>query len=119
MYAPVVRSARSRRQYRIGDRRAALLDEIVADGGIGYEYLVAVFEPGGDEPFLLVSSERNRRHDPLRTDPGAGASHFFCFFDEQGHHNMGDSDDWGDPDLFEAEALRFLERRLGAPVEVV
>jgi hypothetical protein len=76
------------------------------------------------DPLLLVTSERN--------DPGAasdifqelglepdlfptdeGESHFLCLFDEQGHHNLGNSNDWGDAEKFEVAALKILSKWLG------
>jgi hypothetical protein len=42
-----------------------------------------------------------------------GESHFLCVFDEQGHHNLGDSNEWADPEKFEAAALKILAERLG------
>jgi hypothetical protein len=123
MYAPIVRSARTIRRYRAGRYEAALFTDIEAEGSIGYEYLVAVFEPGIRDPFLLVSSERNNPAadaeflrelglEPQDIDTSNG-SHFLCVFDEEGHHNLGPSDEWADLEAFEKAALRVLAQRLG------
>ena len=45
--------------------------------------------------------------------PGPG-SHFLGMFDENGHSNFGNREDWGDAARFEAEALEILAERLGA-----
>jgi hypothetical protein len=125
MNAPVIRSANRAKGYRVGRYEAALLNHIESDGSIGYEYIVAVFEPGAPDPFLFVTSERN---DPvaaagflaeLGLDPEDIAdeqpgSHFLCVFDEAGHGNLGKSDDWADQAKFEAAALAILRDRLGA-----
>jgi hypothetical protein len=126
MYAPIIQSARTRRTYSIGDRRAAFLDELRTEGSIEYEYLLAVFEPAAGEPFLIVTSERNKPDLGLIAEMGfgppdvplKGASHFFCVFDADGHHNMGDSDRWAIASEFEAAALEFLTARLGANPKV-
>ncbi len=124
MYAPVIRSARTRKRYKFGPYEAAFLDQIVAEGSIEYDFIIVVFEEKATDPFLLVTSERN---DPgadaqllqdLGLDPDMmadenGATHFLCLFDEQGHQNFAGSSDWGDADKFEAAALRILTQRLG------
>jgi hypothetical protein len=130
MYAPTIRSANSVKRYRIGGYEAALLDTIESEGPIGYEYIVVVFEQGGANPFLFVTSERN---DPqaarelsaelgLDMDvehPRESGSHFLCVFDERGHTNLGDSDAWGDAAAFETAAMGILAERLGdEPVAV-
>ena len=125
MYAPIIHSAKTTKKYQFGKYEAAFLEQIIAEGPIGYEFMIVVFEQGATDPFLFVTSERN--------DPGAnaelakelgleseelpqqeGESHFLCLFDEGGHRNFGDSNDWGNRAKFESEALRILEHRLGA-----
>jgi hypothetical protein len=126
MYALVVRSARTIRTYRIGSYQGALLDQVVAEGSVEYEYILVVFDSGDGDPFLFVTSERNSPDPALLAELGldlsgyekSDGSHFLCYFDADGHFNLGDSDGWGLVDVFEAEALRFLERRLGAKPQV-
>jgi hypothetical protein len=124
MYVPVVQSARTKKRYKFGPYEAAFLDQIVAEGPIGYEYIIVVFEQGATDPFLFVTSERNDAtaarefFQELELDPDMmpqeqGESHFLCLFDEQGHSNFGDSNDWGDAEKFEAAALKILTERLG------
>ena len=128
MYAPIIRSAQVVRRYRAGAHQAVLFEEVDAEGPVGYEYIVAVFEPGVRDPGLFVTSERNDPEaaadlmremglEPEEPDPTQG-SHFLCVFDERGHHNFGHSDDWGDLAKFEEAALRVLADRLGAAPEV-
>jgi hypothetical protein len=123
MYAPIIRSAHTARRYRAGGYEAALLTDIEAEGSIEYEYIVAVFEPGVRDPFLLVTSERNDPEEAtavlrelgMETQDfdGDDGSHFLCVFDESGHSNLGPSDDWADIDRFEEAALRIVAERLG------
>jgi hypothetical protein len=98
------------------------MDQISALGTIRYEFMMVVFEKGATDPLLFVTSELNDpSSDPemleeLGMEPEdfpQGASHFLCVFDESGHHNMGDSDEWGDIGKFEAAALKLLVQRLG------
>jgi hypothetical protein len=125
MYAPMIRSANTVKQYRIGRYEAVLLDTIEEEGSIGYEYIIAVFEPGVRDPFLFVTSERNNSYEDqeLLQELGisaddieateSGSSHFLCIFDKDGHYNLGDSDAWGDMAAFEKEAMNILAARLG------
>ena len=123
MYAPVIQKARPKRRYTFTNYEAVFFDQIVAEGSISYEFMIVVFEKGKQAPFLLVTSEKN---DPVAaaavmkelglddiTTEREGASHFLCLFDERGHHNFGDSNDWGNADKFEKAALRILQDRLG------
>ncbi len=130
MYAPVVKSANTQKLYTIGEYDAALMDNITAEGPVEYEYIIAVFERDNDDPFLFVTSERN---DPgeakiffeeMGLDPedfpvAQGESHFLCLFDESGHKNLGDSNDWADIGKFEKQALIMLEKILGTKPTLV
>ena len=124
MYAPVIESAHTKKRYKFGRYEAAFLDQIVAEGPIGYEFIVAVFEESATDPFLFVTSERNDPSAGLEmfrelgieedmAPVAQGESHFLCVFDESGHRNLGDSNDWGDAEKFETAALRILTERLG------
>jgi len=132
MYAPVIKSAQTRRRYKFGRYEAAFLDQIVAEEivKIGYEFMIVVFEENATDPFLFVTSERNDPEasakgfqelgiDPEMISADKGESHFLCLFDKHGHHNLGDSNDWGDEEKFEAAALRILTERLGERPVVV
>jgi hypothetical protein len=112
MYAPVVQSASPAKKYAIADCTAVFFDNIVPKGRIRYSYIVAVFAKDATQPFLFITAEKSE------TGIGPG-SDFLCIFDEEGHHNFGASDDWGDAAKFEARALEILRERLDAnPVEV-
>ena len=123
MYAPVIHSARTLRRYDLGRYEAALLTDVEAEGSIGYEYIVPVFEPGIRDPCLFITSERNDPTadsdflrelglEPEDVDTSEG-SHFLCIFDENGHRNLGPSDNWGNLEHFEEAALKLLEDRFG------
>lgn len=130
MYAPLVQSATPRSRYKYGQYEAVFLEKIVAEGPIEYEFIIVVIEQGATDPFLFVTSERN---DPAASakvleemglprdmiSTTEGESHFLCVFDKSGHHNLGDSNDWGDAEKFEVAALEILTQRLGGtPVTV-
>lgn len=130
MYAPLIQSAKTKKRYKHGPYEAAFLEQIVAEGPVGYEFIMVVFEEGATDPFLFVTSERN---DPVAGSEfwpeiglgpdmlpdDLGKSHFLCIFDEHGHHNLGDSNDWGNAEKFEVAALQILTQRLGGtPVAV-
>lgn len=112
MYAPVVKSAKAKKRYRCGSYEAAFLEQIVAEGRIGYEFIIVVFQQGATDPFLFVTSERNAL-------PMSGKSHYLCLFDKEGHYTLRDSDDWGDAEKFETAALEILAKKLGATPVVV
>jgi len=129
MYAPVIKSAHTRKRYKFGRYEAAFLDRIVSEE-IGYEFIIVVFEGKNADPFLFVTSERNDSDanaesfrelglDPETLSAEKSESHFLCLFDKHGHHNFGDSNDWGDAEKFEVAALRILTEQLGeAPIVV-
>jgi hypothetical protein len=130
MYAPVVNSARTKKRYMCGPYEAAFLDLIVAEGPIGYEFIIVVFEQQATAPFLFVTSEKNDHgaeadiFQELGLEPDmlslkTGKSHFLCLFDKTGHHNLGDSDEWGDAGKFELAALKILAEQLGETPVVV
>jgi hypothetical protein len=133
MYAPRVESARTRKRYDLGEYEATLLDQVRSAGSVEYEFIMPVFRKGEDQPFLLVAAEKN---DPAGADEllkelgidaadlapasdAAEGSHFLCLFDGEGHANLGSSNDWGDADKFEAEALRIVAEKLGEGADAV
>ncbi|MBI3610876.1 MAG: DUF4062 domain-containing protein [Nitrospirae bacterium] len=124
MYAPAFQSARTKRRYKFGLYGAAFLDQIVAEGPIRYEFIIVVFEENATTPFLFVTSERSDPEadaelfrklgiEPDMVPMGQGECYFLCMFDEQGHHNIGKSNDWSDAEKFEVAALKILTERLG------
>lgn len=134
MYAPAVKTARSVKRYEWDQYEGAFLDQIFAEGQIEYEYIIVVFQKGARDPFLFISSERNARFaeqqpilveeldDDILNDllaDNVGESHFLCIFDQQGHHNLGDANQWGDLQAFETAALQILETRLQSKPRVV
>ncbi len=74
--------------------------------------LVAVFEKDAKLPVLVVSSEVNTTAQVL-----GGGSNYLCVFDEDGHANMGSSDDWADPKQFFPKALQIAAGRLGIEIQ--
>lgn len=107
-YAPVIKSARPRRQFSIGDHTAVLFGDIVPVGSIEYLYILAVFEREGSQPCCFVTSEINSMAGEL-----GGGSHFLCVFENERHSNLGASDVWADEEKFTAEAVRIVQRMFG------
>lgn len=131
MYAPNIKTAKTIKRYKAEGYSAAFVGDIKSEQGIQYEFIIVVFEGESPDPFLFVTSERN---DPEASrkllaeiglesldDPDPvqqGGSHFLCVFDERGHSNLGDSNDWGNAGKFEQAALEYLQKKLGVAFEV-
>lgn len=125
MSTPIIRSARTRKRYKAGRYEAALLDQIVTVGRlVAYEYIIVVFEKTAEEPFFLVTSERNDAQanaelfrelglEPEMLASERGGTHFLCVFSGGVHQNLGDSNEWAEIDRFEAAALNILTKELG------
>lgn len=105
---PPIESAESKQRYQIGRHTAILLGDIVPAGRIEYRYIMAVFDADTQEPFFFVASEGNRMVKRF-----GGGSHFLCTWEDEGHFNHGDSDDWADESKFVTEALRLAKAKCG------
>lgn len=110
LYAPTYQSATTLQQYPLGQYTLELLGNIQSDGLIEYGYIMTVTAPGQKDHCLFVTTEVN----PFAVDPEDG-SHFLCVFDDNGHSNLGDSNEWVDREKFSAEATRIIQERLRAP----
>jgi hypothetical protein len=110
-YTPVILSSETRREFAIGDYRAALLDNIQSVGGVEYAYILAVRDRSG-EPRLFVASEINAMSG-LMAEVTGGGSHVLGVFPGEGHENLGSSDDWADIDRFTERAVAIAKDRLG------
>lgn len=106
-YMPVIKSARPRQQFQIGQYTAVLLGDIERGGVIEYKYIMVVFGER-QEPCFFVASEVNEL-----AGSNGGGSHFLGFFDDNGHANCGASDDWADEAKFTEQALRMVRERFG------
>lgn len=107
---------------------AAFLDQIVAEGPIGYAFIIVVFEERATDPFLFVTSEKNNPEagaeifHELGLEPDTmlvetGRSHFCAYATKEAHHSLGDSDDWADQEKFEIAAFKiFAEQLVETPV---
>jgi hypothetical protein len=104
----VIRSAQEKHRIDFASHQGVLMAEIQAEGPVPYRFILVVSEKQAGEPCLLVTSEVNQ-FDAQR----GGGSHFLCTFDEQGHANLGGSDDWAREDLFLARAKEVVSQRLG------
>ena len=87
---------------------AVLCGNIKSAGAIQYLCLLVVYDRATEKPIYIVASEANAMRDAL-----GGGSHYLGVFDGNGHANLGDSDDWADPEKFAARALAIAARHLG------
>lgn len=104
-YAPVIKSARPKQQFKIGKHTAVLFTDIERAGAVEYCYILGVFDEKR-QPVYFVASEVNTMVRMF-----GGGTHFLGLFDGEGHANCGDSDDWADEAKFTAEALRIVRAR--------
>lgn len=130
MYAPQIGSAVPAKRYRFAGYEAVLLTQIEQVGGIGYEYIVAVFKVGAQDPCYFITSELSdpSKHHKILLEmgfdeedlPPAGPVTFMlCVFSEDGHSTHGNKQDWSKLELFEPAALDLIAKKFGArPVEV-
>jgi hypothetical protein len=105
-YMPKIKAAKALAQFKVADRPAVLYGDIESVGRVQYAYLFTVFDDA-KQPILIISSELNSMRSVL-----GGGSHYLCIFDNAGHSNCGDSDDWADEELFTARALALAYERL-------
>ena len=91
----------------LDDKHTVLLfDNIESTGAVKYTFLLAVFDTATKQPVFFVASEINS------TDASfGGGSHFLGVFDQEGHKNLGASDDWGDPREFFPKAMQIAGER--------
>ena len=97
---PSIESAEVLRRHRLGPYGASLFGDIESSGSVQYLYVLALIELDQEEVSLYITSEVN----DLAQEFGGG-SHFLCVFNNEGHHNLGDSDDWADLERFATKAL--------------
>ena len=108
MYGPQIKSAKPLLRYRLAPYTFIILGEIESIGPIGYLYILGAVKDGEKAPNLFVSSEINST-----VGKWGGGSHFLCVFDQEGHWNMGDDDQWANLDIFAAKALEVATERIG------
>ena len=125
MYSPNVVSAREVRRYKLGSNQAVFFDNIVTSDIVQYTYMAILYGESSKAPLICITSEVNTQfgrklmqHLGIEQDGGAeasadGGSHFYCVFDQDGHHNYGASDDWGQAELFERETLKMIAEGSG------
>jgi hypothetical protein len=116
MQAPPVVSAKPKWVYGLGDHLGIFFVDNVAMGPVTYSYVLTVGPRSGGTISFYITSEKNMMYGLM---PKTGGSHNLCVFDGTGHRNLGASNDWADPDKFEARALDMACERLGFPRERV
>jgi hypothetical protein len=94
------------------DHIVMLWVDIEQVGPVKYEYLLGIFDKITRQPVYFVSSEVNAMAALL-----GGGSHALCVFDDDGHANMGFSDNWADESAFFAEAGRLARERFSPPLK--
>ncbi len=107
-YKPVIKSAKQQELSILGNYKIVLYEEIKPNGPINYAYIIAVLDHKSQEACLYIASEVN-----AAARDGDDCSHFLGIFNGDDHDNLGASDEWGDKDLFTAEAMRIVNDRLG------
>ncbi|NJK91203.1 MAG: hypothetical protein HC904_04815 [Blastochloris sp.] len=108
-YAPIIESARAVLRMELAGHVAVLLGDIQSDTAIIYRHLFIVY--GFDvQPCYVVASETHA--EALQSEP---APYFLGVFDENGHANYGNAQDWEDQDRFLGRAVRMAWDRLNRP----
>lgn len=107
-YKPIIKSAKQQQLSILGNYKIVLYEEITSDGLIDYAYILAVLDNKSQEACLYIASEVNKI-----SRNGDDSSHFMAIFNGDDHDNLGASDEWGDKDLFTAEAMRIVNDQLG------
>jgi hypothetical protein len=108
-YMPAVESMNRVGGAPLGEQHTVLLfNNIKSAGSVQYAFLLAVFDNEKQEPVYFVASEVNTMAAAF-----GGGSHYLGVFNEQGHANLGSSDDWGNPRKFFPEAIRLAAERFG------
>ncbi len=102
---PLIESAHRVGTYWVGPYQADLLDCIISEGDIDYQYALVV-KDAEDIPLLIVTSEY-----PYTGFPGDSGLTFFGAFHPEGHHNFG-------PDEFK-NSSEFLDRALIKAAELL
>jgi len=106
-FGPRIVSAETARQFPIGFGKGLLLSDIVAEGTVKYKYILAVHDFAG-APSMFVASESN-----TSALLGGDGSHSLSIFTPDGYENLGSSNDWGNVDRFQAEAVKLVNSRQG------
>ncbi len=105
-YTPSIESARKSHEYDLGDYRAILFSDIIQIGNIKYKYIIEVKKKEDPIPISYISSEYNNMFEEL-----GGGQFFFCAFEKTGHFNFGNSDDYGDLEIFLNLAIDYIVKK--------
>jgi len=97
MYMPDVKDATRVKQVEFKRHGGVLLKDIESEGGIGYLYLLLIFDRKTEEVALVVSAETS--------DFGEGDAPFLCTFSPDGHANYGPKPEIVDIGEFEKQAV--------------
>jgi hypothetical protein len=111
-YMPSVKSLKYLDGAALGKKHVGILyGDIKSDGLVQYLFIFHIyyrFKKVEDPPLFIISSEENM----MQEGPGGG-SHFLCVFDDDGHSNLGQSNDWGNRGKFFKKAVEVAEMKLG------
>ncbi|TET39371.1 MAG: hypothetical protein E3J72_00655 [Planctomycetota bacterium] len=100
---PMIKDATRVKQIEFENHGAVLLKDIVAEGGIGYLYILMIMNLETKEIPLVVAAETNEFSDDL----------FFCAFTPEGHVNYGPHPEVLDIEEFERQAVELVISNLG------
>ena len=105
-YVPLIKSAKPRKQFRIG-KHGVLLGDIESFGEVKYAYVLVVYDER-EKPCFFVASEINDMAEQF-----GGGSHFLGIFNGDGHANLGTDDRWGIEEEFTVKALEIALENFG------
>lgn len=111
MYMPKVESVEEIDKALLGPAHGVhLYGNITSAGMVQYRFIVAVVEVPSGAPVYFVASEKNEMDD-------GGRSHVLGVFVNDGHLNLGASDEWADPRRFFPRAIDLAAEHFGLPIE--
>ena len=106
---PIVASTKIVREHRLGAFRARLEDDIVANRGINYRYLLRVYSIPDDDLHLCITAECSEFVMPGVSEQGAYFLRLYTGFDRV---TLDNSPDWADRLKFEQRALHVVREQL-------
>ena len=101
MNKPGIQTAIPRCRYRLGEFTVTVLGEISSSDGIDYRYIAAVIQGQNPEPGMYLTAERD-----------AAGGYAMRLVMQDGSEVIGNSEQWGELDVFVDEVLDVVARVL-------
>lgn len=101
MHKPGIQTAIPKRRYRLGEFTVTVLGEVDSNDGIDYRYIAAVIQGQDPEPGIYLTAERE-----------TGDGYAMRIIMRDGSEVIGNSEQWGDLDVFVNEALHVVSQVL-------